>query len=131
MLNKKLFKKIMQEVCEFEGQDIPNAKKIGIMYEECKYLTDEEFREGMRNLINTYKEVNLPNILKSLPQYVTVKNGKEIDPPKKIEDYCKKYLKESYLVDVMGECCETLTPEGVLEYLESLTPEDIKKIREE
>ena len=130
MLNKKIFKKIIQEVYEFEQQDIPNARNIEIMYEECKYLTDEEFIEGMRNLINTYEKVSLPNILKSLPQYVTVKDGKEIDPPKKIKDYCEKYLTESYLMDVMGECCEILTPEGVIEYLESLTPEDIKKIRE-
>lgn len=111
MLNKELFKKTIIKTYKFVGQNIPDVEIVKGMYEECIYLTDEEFKEGMRNLIGSYEKVSLPNILKSLPKYTTVKDGKKIDPPKKIEDYCKEYLKESYEKDKHREYLETLTPE--------------------
>lgn len=101
MLNKELFKKEITEAYEFEGQKMPEVKIIKRMYEECIYLTDDVFIETMRNLINTYDKVSLPNILKSLPQY------KRTDPPRNIEEYCKEYLPKSYNKDKMIQFLET------------------------
>ena len=110
MLNKELFKKEIKETYEFLGQTIPKVNIVKKMYEECIYLTDEEFKKAMKNLIGTYEKVTLPNILKSLPKYTTVKDGKKIDPPRNIEEYCEKYLWESYKKDKYEEYLKTLVP---------------------
>ena len=119
MLNKELFKKEIIKAYEFTGQRIPNVEINKRMYEECIYLTNEEFIEGMRNLINTYEKVTLPNILKSLPKYKRYdEKGNMINTPKSIKEYCHKYLWKNYISDIILALLMTVKDKKMKDILE-------------
>ena len=89
-------------------EGMPGIKVIEIMYRECRYLTDEEFKMGVATMLDNYTKVNLPNLFRSLPNYKLYENGKRIDPPRNIEEYCKKYLYKSYAEDKLKEFLKEL-----------------------
>lgn len=114
MLNKELFKMEITDAYEMFEQKMPNTKVIKRMYEECIYLTDEEFKAGIKKMINNCSSVSIANIFHNLPKYTTMdKNGKRVIPPGTIDEYCEMYLKESYKKDKYREYIATLTPEEI------------------
>lgn len=121
MLNKNLFKEEIKRAYKFKGQEIPEQWILKIMYEDCIYLPDEVFLETMENLRMSYEKVTLPNILKSLPKYGEYdENGKRVNPPKKIRDYCKDHHKESYMKDKLTQYYNSEFNENQLKILKAV-----------
>lgn len=124
MLSRKVFNEQINDCLVLFDLELEDWKRE-IIYGDCRFLTDDVFKRTIKILINNCDTFSLPNILRSLPEYRRIdENGKFVNPPKKIEDYCKIYLTESYLKDKENDDYDKDC------YKKFYTEEDLKEIEE-